>query len=530
MFNELKKRSSVLFVAAAVVLSQVLMPVNAAFASSSPNHNDAEVKPDSPSSTTPLSPKVWVCKYTRTPGEGERAHNVISVDWNQSRWPGMAFNDAQGASYVFGWDFPGNFDPKPSIYDCPSITLLPTNPPLNDPCGAGNASWIKPANTNSITWLIGIDGSLIAIATPGHMFNDATFTHNYGKPVETNVAPCTTEIPIPIVPIIDRCGLANAVYGEVTPGNYSVLRNTDGSITLTALSGYVFTGGMSSVTLPTPVDSGQLCQIPVPPKPEANDPCGLNNASWTKPTDTTEVIWSLNDNNELIASAIGVTFDDMTTVHNYGVAVDNGKLCEVAIPEAPRPADPCGLNNASWGLPADTDEITWQIVDGHLISTTTADFSFSDGTFGHDYGLAIDSQLPCFVEPIDPADIVFTDLCGTAQDSVTLPADTESVHYKKSLMLNGVISVTATAQPGYAFMFDEDQESIVTEIVYAIEFTNLACGIGNITPQETPKTTPSVVTELPHTGVSTDGLIFALVASLTTYGAVYFAQGKRRYI
>jgi LPXTG-motif cell wall-anchored protein len=37
------------------------------------------------------------------------------------------------------------------------------------------------------------------------------------------------------------------------------------------------------------------------------------------------------------------------------------------------------------------------------------------------------------------------------------------------------------------------------------------------------------VTELPETGADTNALMIGLLASAAAYGAVYFAQPKRRY-
>lgn len=73
------------------------------------------------------------------------------------------------------------------------------------------------------------------------------------------------ETQVPQVPVVDECGLGNAHYGDVPEGPYTVTRNDDGSITLTANEGTVFLGGLSEVTLPAPVDSGEVCPPP-PPK------------------------------------------------------------------------------------------------------------------------------------------------------------------------------------------------------------------------------------------------------------------------
>lgn len=68
-----------------------------------------------------------------------------------------------------------------------------------------------------------------------------------------------TEIAVPDVPVVDPCGPNNAHYGDVPAGHYTVTRNEDGSITLTADKGYTFPDGQETVTLPAPEDSNEPC-------------------------------------------------------------------------------------------------------------------------------------------------------------------------------------------------------------------------------------------------------------------------------
>ena len=84
-----------------------------------------------------------------------------------------------------------------------------------------------------------------------------------------------------------------------------------------------------------------------------------------------------------------------------------------------------------------------------------------------------------------------------------------------------------TAQPG------------VTSDGTTINFRNDLIGKGGVDPTPviptpvSPTTHGIVPMELPHTGPadagSPKGLFLALIAAIATYGAVYFAQGKRRY-
>jgi hypothetical protein len=95
----------------------------------------------------------------------------------------------------------------------------------------------------------------------------------------------------------------------------------------------------------------------------------------------------------------------------------------VEIPAAPQVTDPCGPDNATWVKPEDTEEVTWEIDgEGHLIARITGDLEFTDGTDVHDYGVAPDSGVACGgggggTTAVTP-EITYTDLCGTADDTV----------------------------------------------------------------------------------------------------------------
>ena len=78
-------------------------------------------------------------------------------------------------------------------------------------------------------------------------------------------APGPATIPVPTVPVNDPCGPGNAVYGTVPSGDYTYVLNQDGSITFTANAGFVFTGGLAVVNLPTPVDTNVACPVDVCP-------------------------------------------------------------------------------------------------------------------------------------------------------------------------------------------------------------------------------------------------------------------------
>jgi hypothetical protein len=148
--------------------------------------------------------------------------------------------------------------------------------------------------------------------------------------------------------------------------------------------------------------------VPVPAKPAQNDPCGPNNATWVVPQDTDKVDWTLRSDGHVIAATkAGYKFDDGTTSHDYGVAVDSGTPCPgnppVAIPTQDT-TDPCNgpgvTNNVAWSgpLPADTAEIDWSQSNNGATRTATlkGDRKWSDGTTASKvFNLPADSGVKC---------------------------------------------------------------------------------------------------------------------------------------
>lgn len=448
MKKKMSVRVSTAIITAITIVAQFVAPAQMAYAASPHDSEDT-----SQSVPGQQSDKVFVCKYSGHPSVGEKAQTVNSVafkvsgsnDPSQWRWPGTAFNDAQGLSYILAWD---TGQQTPSTNACPTLAAVPVNTALvDDPCGIGNASWILPADTTTTHWSINQSGHLIASAKSGYMFINGTLSVDFGVAPETNTAACVSKIPKPTVPIIDLCGPANITYGTVpASAYYTFIRNQDGSITFTANNGFIFddgsANGVTTYTLPVLHDSGALCQSEPIPAPQHIDPCGIANAYWVMPSDTPTVHWALSGG-QLTATTVGVLFTNGQASINFGNAVDSGVMCSVALPQAPTPIDPCGTSNATWGnIPANTASYTWQLSDGHLIATTTTNYLFDNGSSAHDFGLAPDSGDLC------PTPVVVNPTCDTP-GSITLPAvkdDGFSYHYTVTIGTD-VSTYTATALP-----------------------------------------------------------------------------------
>lgn len=157
-----------------------------------------------------------------------------------------------------------------------------------------------------------------------------------------------------------------------------------------------------------------------------------------------------------------------------------------------------------------------------------------------------DTNTPC------PAPVYTPVTCDVAVGYVTVTFDEEAYdYYVSGTGMDGETPLTS----GLPFAIDKQGTYIVTgywyeQLVYTSDsftyptLTNCTPGQGGggstpvtpVTPTTPvnngvlPATTPlPSPIELPHTGASDNGIVIALVAALATYGAVYFAQPKRHY-
>ena len=112
---------------------------------------------------------------------------------------------------------------------------------------------------------------------------------------------------------------------------------------------------------------------------------------------TVSIINADADGTSATTAAVTVSAGETNTTANAGFA----PIVSVDIPQTPTVVDPCGVDNATWEKPQDTDQITWTLTqDGHLVATTRSGFRFSDRTTEHDFGVAPDSGKACPVPPV----------------------------------------------------------------------------------------------------------------------------------
>ena len=209
----------------------------------------------------------------------------------------------------------------------------------------------------------------------------------------------------------------------------------------------------------------------------------------------------------------------------------------ITIPE-PQQIDECGPDNASWIVPADTKHVHWSINgDGHLIATAVGGH-FTNGETTIDYGVAEDSDKACPPTPVTPVKPQIVDCkavlpitAGITYKEVYLDANGNIIDPSQAGIVATQHGVLATANAGYVLSTSNRDDG---SYLYTLDFTGMNCGKGDVTPPTvTPPATTTSATlptpaELPHTGSSLSGLLVTLLATLSTYGVVYFLQPKRR--
>jgi hypothetical protein len=142
----------------------------------------------------------------------------------------------------------------------------------------------------------------------------------------------TKKVDAPEVPVVDECGPGNAHYGTVPSGPWTSVVNPDGSLTITADAGHVFTNGQTVLTYPVPADSNQPCVEAAPQVPVV-DECGPGNAHYgTVPSGPwTSVVNP--DGSLTITAHPGHSFGNGQTVITLPTPTDTQQPCPVSPPE-----------------------------------------------------------------------------------------------------------------------------------------------------------------------------------------------------
>lgn len=91
----------------------------------------------------------------------------------------------------------GNDDPiskTVSIEECDAVEIPLPVPTVDNPCGARNAAWVVPVDTDQYTWELTEGNELVVTTIPPYVFPNEKNSYNYGTPEDDNepcVVPCT---------------------------------------------------------------------------------------------------------------------------------------------------------------------------------------------------------------------------------------------------------------------------------------------------------------------------------------------------
>ncbi|MBB5633192.1 hypothetical protein BKA04_001415 [Cryobacterium mesophilum] len=123
--------------------------------------------------------------------------------------------------------------------------------------------------------------------------------------------------------------------------------------------------------------------------------------------------------------------------------------------------DVCGIANDSYSAPADTASIDYSTTDNRVngVGTVTvtaapqSGYTFADGAYTGPWSHTFTDEV-CPTEVTTVPVATFTDMCGTANDSYSAPADTDGIHYSVvDSRVDGVGTVTVTAAPQSGYVF-----------------------------------------------------------------------------
>ncbi len=431
-----------------------------------------------------------------------------------------------------------------------AVVQVPPNPAsVNDPCGPNNASWDLPADADTDQFDFGFDGDhLIVTYVQDDLttFPNGSNVHDYGVAPESG-APCGVDtIDIPATPTAnDPCGPNNATWN--VPADSDTLEwsvDGDNHLVVSIIADDTeFTDGSMSHDYGVAPDSGQPCDNGDDTKAiaaKALDDHGCDSSEWhfvitqvdneADAPESIHVMWANGNEANVSLDKFTGGVAHYTTTANLNSTVTSvsadiysdwsGQFnlshgpCEevpptkIDIPATPTANDPCGPNNATWNVPADTDTLHWAVSDaGHLVVSIVADdVTFSDGTLMHDYGVAPDSNQVCLpgdqtVTPVSPT--ATQPSCEDSTVTVT-PSSQDGVIWdpSASTTLNPGDSVTYTASAAEGFVLAGD---IQTSWSFSNTFDTDTCVILGPPPVVITEPVPGtshnpVPTTLPDTG------------------------------
>lgn len=561
-----------------LVLAQIVMPVQAAFATADPAKKSDKLT------------KSYVCKAVNTPGAGEvfqTGNNPISVDRKDEDVIGAQFNDAQGNSFVVGFGYPSEpQDEQPTIEDC--FTLVTPIPEISTtPCTPG---------------VVGTDTVNVKLTNnDGVTGNTVIYTVTINGQTKSTAA------------LVDGA-TETLVFTSLAAGTYPVTVAVYGG---TVFTGLVTVNACNVVTPPTPLAPTAVASVEAcTPESGMTD---IVNVTVTNTDDATNasvtysvVIGSQTKSITLADGASGsVTFEGLSAgtytavVTGTDGTVTTNPVIVAVCTKTPREPQPCTVSNNTFVAPWTYDEETYPFAgawpeegvpatatfteDG-LYLTTPAIESYTLGFIdaGNTYLSDINAMsyrtmressstghsqtLPAYILYVDEDGDITTDdttyffyepyyngavledtwqtwnltgsakwyVSGTGQalktwdELVALYPDAKALAYGYNQGTSNLGANTYIAYMDFdcartAFIAGSGEQEPNPPVVPDVPVVPVV----PVIPVVPVAPSAALPAELPYTGPaeagSAEGLLFALVAAAATYGAVYFAQPKRRY-
>lgn len=256
--------------------------------------------------------------------------------------------------FVLAEDAPSSWTLTFTNTSCVQIIDIPVVTP-SDICGPNNDVLALPTSTNySLTsdsgWVNG-SRTITWTTNAGFVFT-GNVTTNTQTFTDVNTLCPPTEINLPTPVLADPCGLNNASWGTQPAVDHVIWSiEEDGDLIATVVGNYTFPNSETSHNFGKAIDSNTPCPVMKPVAPAVTDPCGLANATWTLPSDTTELDWSLVNGVLSVQTKAGYEFTDHTTSIEFGTAPDSGTLCNTTAAPV-TVSDLCGTSNDTYTIPS----------------------------------------------------------------------------------------------------------------------------------------------------------------------------------
>ena len=245
--------------------------------------------------------------------------------------------------------------------------------------------------------------------------------------------------------------------------------------------------------------------IPTPAAVTASDVCGVDNDALNVPKDTDKVAYTVNDSRVKGVGSVTVKatakagFEfDKNAVTSWTFQFTNVP-CPIVITTfaAATAVDKCDIKNDTLTVPKDTEQVAYTVTDTRVAGVGSVTVKATAKT-GYEFGKdAVTSWTfpftneACPLVVTTPASVTAEDTCGTTNDKLNVPKDTNEVAYTvNDSRVKGVgsVTVTAAAKEGYVLkegstkswtfeFIDEPCVTVITTFTAASAVDK--CGVSN---------------------------------------------------